>query len=315
MSYKKRIKRTIKNGLNRAIGDKRNKMTFLCKHCEFMRFVPPGHIYSPIPSSKNFKISERINQDVFEGLKFNEQKQLDLLTTLCNYEHLIPEFPDYPKENYRFFYRNNYFSYPDVSILICALLHFKIRKIVDIGGEKISPALILDLNETLFKDNPIELIVIQPELLASNIDQNNENLTIIKENIQDVDRSIFKDLQENDLVFLDTTHNIKRGSDVNYIAYHILPILGKGVKVHLHDIYYPFEYPKEYFFEGKYWNEIYFWKAFLMFNEAFEIELFNSYFEHKYRDFMDKSFSKYFNGIKGELAIQGMGSSLWLKRV
>ena len=73
----------------------------------------------------------------------------------------------------------------------------------------------------------------------------------------------------------------KTGSDENYILFEILPNLQNGVLIHFHDIFYPFEYRKELVFGGNNWNENYFLKAFLMFNNAFEIKLFSEYL-HKH---------------------------------
>ena len=73
------------------------------------------------------------------------------------------------------------------------------------------------------------------------------------------------------------------GSDVNYLVHEVLPRLAPGVVVHVHDIYHPFEYPREWVLEGRAWNEAYVLRAFLEFNAAFEVLLFPSYLAQHHR--------------------------------
>jgi hypothetical protein len=84
-----------------------------------------------------------------------------------------------------------------------------------------------------------------------------------------------------------------------------LPSLKKGVVVHFHDIFYPFEYPKEWIFEGKFWNEIYLLHAFLQYNRSFEIEYFNDYM------------AMYFNNMLSELmplCLRRRGAGFWMRK-
>jgi hypothetical protein len=54
----------------------------------------------------------------------------------------------------------------------------------------------------------------------------------------------FAALGENDILFIDSTHVAKVGSDVNYLFFEVLPNLNPGVLIHIHDIFYPFELSK-----------------------------------------------------------------------
>jgi hypothetical protein len=84
-------------------------------------------------------------------------------------------------------------------------------------------------------------------------------------------------LRSGDVLFVDSSHVAKIGSDVNSLFFDVLPNLAPGVVVHVHDIHYPFEYPKDWVFEGRAWNEAYLLRAFLTMNTDYEILLFNSY--------------------------------------
>ena len=64
-----------------------------------------------------------------------------------------------------------------------------------------------------------------------------ERVTIIGAGIQDVALDVFAKLEAGDILFVDSTHVSKIASDVNYIFFEILPVLQKGVYIHIHDIY------------------------------------------------------------------------------
>jgi hypothetical protein len=89
---------------------------------------------------------------------------------------------------------------------------------------------------------------------------------------QQVPLSTFETLESGDVLFVDTTHTVKVGSDVNFIVLEVLPRLRAGVYVHLHDIFLPYEYPKQWLEDyGLYWTEQYLVHAFLVFNSGYEV--------------------------------------------
>ncbi len=108
-----------------------------------------------------------------------------------------------------------------------------------------------------------------------------------------------------DVVFIDSSHVVKIGSDVAYILFHILPELQPGVIVHFHDILWPFEYPEDWLCEGRAWNEAYVLRAFLQFNEAFDILYFNSYIWHHHAERLQQ---------KMPLCMKNPGGSIWLQK-
>jgi hypothetical protein len=88
----------------------------------------------------------------------------------------------------------------------------------------------------------------------------------------DVPLELFAGLQRGDILFVDTTHTVKLASDVNFVVLDVLPVLAPGVLVHFHDIFLPWEYPRQWLSQMHwYWSEQYLLQAFLAFNESFEI--------------------------------------------
>lgn len=93
---------------------------------------------------------------------------------------------------------------------------------------------------------------------------------------QDLPFDVFDELEAGDLLFVDTTHTVKAGSDVNRLVLEILPRLAPGVLVHFHDIFLPHEYPREWLADMRlYWAEQYLLQAFLVGNDAWEVVLAN----------------------------------------
>jgi hypothetical protein len=128
---------------------------------------------------------------------------------------------------------------------------------------------------------------------------------IIVDAVQNVPLERFAALEAGDILFVDSSHVAKTGSDVVHLFGQVLPRLAKGVRVHFHDIFWPFEYPEEWIREGRAWNEAYLLRAFLQFNSAFRIVLFNSYLGLHHRDLVERHLP---------LFLQNTGGSLWLEK-
>ena len=272
-------------------------------------FVPPGHFYSPIPSIEDIKKNEhRIFGSIprkIPGIDLREKEQLDLLKLFKAYYDEIP-FHSYKTDGLRYFFENPAYSYSDAIFLYCMIRHFKPKKIIEVGSGY-SSCVSLDTNELYF-DNQIQNIFIEPypELLLSLIKAEDKNMIKLYScNLQDVSLDEFSTLQNNDILFIDSTHVVKVDSDVNYITSKILPVLNQGVYIHFHDIFYPFEYPKEWIYENRAWNEIYMLRAFLQYNTTFQIVVFNTFLEYFHMDYFKKNMA---------LCLKNPGGSIWLKK-
>jgi hypothetical protein len=118
--------------------------------------------------------------------------------------------------------------------------------------------------------------------------------------------STFDDLSAGDILFIDSTHIVKTGSDVCCELFEILPRLPAGVLVHFHDIFWPFEYGEDWVLnENRSWNEIYALRAFLTYNSQFEIIFFNDFFRQFRRDLIAQTYPKFLNNT---------GGAIWLRR-
>ena len=138
-----------------------------------------------------------------------------------------------------------------------------------------------------------------------------ERHEIIERPVQAIDLSVFEELGSNDILFIDSTHVLKAGSDVAFELFEILPRLRRGVIVHFHDMFWPFEYPTRWIFDLQYsWNELYAVRAFLAFNHEFDILFFNDYLCVKHADLIRTAdLPDYLKIIQ-----RSCGGGLWLRR-
>lgn len=270
---------------------------------------PAGHFYSPIPSLSDVRRREDklfgVLPLTIPGIDLRETGQIKLFEALCAYYPEQP-FSDTKTAQRRFFFDNPNFSYGEAVILYCMMRHLKPKKIIEVGCGYSSCA-ILDANE-LFFNSSIACTFIEPypNLLQSLIRPADlKRIQVLRTPLQEAPLDLFSTLSSGDILVIDSTHVSKIGSDVNQLLFEVLPALAEGVYIHIHDICYPFEYPKAWIYQGRSWNEAYLLRAFLQYNTAFEIVFFNSYFGLLHGD-------KLAAGMP--LCAKNPGSSLWLRK-
>lgn len=270
----------------------------------------PGHYYSPIPSIEDvLRDEERIfERDVREipGIELYAADQIALLNGLATYYHELP-FTHDPIDGLRYYYNNVMYSYADGIFLYSMIRHVKPKRIIEIGCG-FSSFVMLDTNERFF-DNQIRLTLIDPEpnQLYERFKENDHTVAeILPSIVQDVPLERFQALESGDILFVDSSHVAKVGSDVNYILFEIIPRLRPGVFIHFHDMMYPFEYPRDWIVErGWFWNESYMVRAFLQFNTKFRIMLWSQFLYGYYRHELERLMP---------LCLKNIGASLWLLR-
>ena len=173
--------------------------------------------------------------------------------------------------------------------------YFKPKRIVEIGsGDSTllsAQAILKNEQESRIK---ADLIAIEP-YPSEALRRGFPGLTkLIPSKVEKVDLGEFAKLQENDILFIDSSHVLKIGSDVQYEYLEILPRLNKGVIVHIHDIFLPMEYPKEWVLKKfLFFNEQYLVQAFMTFNNAYEVLWAASYMHLKHSDKLQEAFSSY----------------------
>ena len=274
---------------------------------KLFRQARPGHFYSPIPDpdwvQANIETLYPETLSLSSDIDLQEDSQKELL---CEFSRYISEF-DFPKDpsnDSRYYHNNDMFGFGSGLILFCMIRHFQTRRIIEIGSGHTS-ALMLDTNER-FMNRQMELTFIEPypeRLYGLLKEEDRSNCTIFEKPAQDIPASYFEQLQENDILFIDSSHVTKIGSDVNHIFFNILPALKPGVIIHFHDIYWPFEYPLDWVMSGRAWNEAYLLRAFLQYNSHFEILQFNQYLFSCFPEFYEQ-----------QTGLTGAGGSIWIRK-
>jgi predicted O-methyltransferase YrrM len=255
----------------------------------WFRSAPPGHFMSPLPdlttlSLKRALLFDRSAKEVL-GIDINEKQQLMLMERLSTFYSELP-FRDHPCDGMRYYFKNGFFEYGDGIILYSMIRQFKPTRIIEVGSG-FSSALMLDVNDRFFgKSILLKFIEPYPDRLFSLLDESDKRgCEIIQSQVQELPVEHFTTLKENDILFIDSSHVVKIGSDLSYIFNVILPSLAQGVIIHFHDVFWPFEYPEEWILKHVWaWNEDYFLRAFLQFNSTFKIIFFNSYIERFHAD-------------------------------
>jgi len=243
-----------------------------------------------------------------DGIDLNRTQQHALL------ERFVTYFPDFtPAQNQTsgslYYYNNSMFGFSDAFALYGIFKAFKPARVIEIGSGH-SSALMLDISREFLPDTSFTFIDPYSETIGRVLKSRpGGHYELIRREAQDMDLHFFQQLGESDVLFIDTSHTVKIGSDLSTIFFSILPALKPGVIIHIHDIYFPWEYPEEMIIEGRTYNEVYFVRAFLQYNNAFEIIYNTSQMELEQHDYFTNRMPGYFKttGQRG-------GQSLWLRK-
>ena len=247
----------------------------------YQAWMPPGHFYSPLPDLEAVRRrADRIfaaDSTEIPGVEVHLDEQLHLTEEfLAHYRD--DYFPEVASPGRRYFWMNDYFPFGDAFYLDRFLRDRKPRRVVEVGSG-FSSAVMLDVCTDLRTDGldcpRLDFIEPNPERLKGLLREGDDSYCAIwEQEVQDVPLELFESLEAGDLLFIDSSHVIKTGSDLWFLFFHALPRLKAGVFVFLHDITWPMEYPQVWVEEGRSWNEIYLLRAFLQYNESFAMRWF-----------------------------------------
>jgi hypothetical protein len=234
--------------------------------------VVRGSFYSPVPHVDELRPGtfERISD--LPGLRWDLDTQLAFVR-----ERLSgPAGEFHPPATLlagsrRYAVENPAYGLLDATVAYAMVRSLRPRRIVELGSgySTLVTAEAARLNEA--DGNPLNLEVYDP--FPNVVDAGLPGLAALHRlPAQEVPLSVFENLDDGDVLFVDTTHVVKLGSEVNYVVLEVLPRLGKGVVVHIHDIFLPFEYPRMWLEDlALYWNEQYLIQAFLAHNDSYEV--------------------------------------------
>ena len=275
-------------------------------------WVAPGHFYSPLVDPHDPVVAKTLSRyDELElpeecGIKLDRDAMLAFFIRLSERYRQLP-FVANKTPHLHYYYENPLFSYGDAIMLGLMTLEFRPKRIVEVGSG-FSSAAMIDLNEQLF-GGKIDLTFVEPypEVLTGILPEGSHyRKRICRQPVQSVPGRMFQQLEPDDILFVDSTHVAKMGSDVNHLLFNVFPLLRPGVLIHVHDIFYPFEYPPAWILEeNRSWNEAYLLRAFLEFNESFEVMFYSHFACRKFPDVLE---------ARAPLFAKNGGGSLWMRR-
>jgi len=245
-----------------------------------------GTELSPIICPKDVSDAELIRKGeqhlrILPGININMQGQLAMLDQLGAMWAEIGACLPWPKQErdseLRFYYENPSYSYFDAMSLAAMLQRLKPKRILAFVDE-FQYACFMDILERLQLGAVCKFIEPDPHRLENYAPLPEDSPhVIICSTLKTLERQHFDQLEAGDVLFVDTTHVAKAGSDVCRLFGQVLPSLAPYVWVQIHDVFWPFEYPEGWLREGRSWNELYVLRAWLQFNGAVEIKLLLNY--------------------------------------
>ncbi len=266
--------------------------------------VTPVHFYQPIPDTRSLPETLWNRPGELPGIHMNDAVQLELLRNhfpkfRSEYEQLPTEPTGKPG---RFYFNNGLFSGTDALVAYCMIRHFQPRLIIEVGSGFSS----LIAAEAIAKNGHSALICIEP-FPQGFLRQGFPGLqSLIEKRVEEIGHEFFSQLHSGDILFIDSSHTVKIGGDVNYLFLEVLPRLNPGVIVHVHDIFFPFDYRRDWVMdELRFWTEQYLLQGFLSFNREFEVLMANHYLAHYYLEDFKRTFPN---------APWWAGGSFWMRR-
>jgi hypothetical protein len=212
--------------------------------------VTPVHFYEPIPDTQSLPETLWSQPSQLVGINMNDSMQLDLLRNhFSKFRGEYETVPAEPPLGQLWPFRGT-----DVLVAYCMVRHFQPRLIIEVGSGFSS----LVLGQAAAKNKSSSLICIDP--FPHEFIRKSNSIpalrSLIETKVQDVDVEFFSQLESGDILFIDSSHTVKIGGDVNYLFLEVLPRLKAGVIVHVHDIFFPFEYRRDWMLEElRFWTE------------------------------------------------------------
>jgi predicted O-methyltransferase YrrM len=271
----------------------------------FLDWVPPGHFYSIVPGEDDVRRAKARGSNAPPTLPGIRLAPGDLVDGFRERAALVRDWDGGADRAGRYHLDNQAFDVADALMLRATLLLNRPARVVEVGSGW-SSACTLDTIDELGLDTQVTFIEPYPQNLEARLRPGDrERVDIRVAEVQTVPTEVFAALEAGDILFIDSSHVFKPGSDVDDYFSRVLPALQSGVHVHIHDIFWPFEVPGTWLDEGRAWNEGHALRNFLYANDAWDITAFNDYFHRFHRDVITEALP---------LMLEHPGGSIWLKR-
>jgi Methyltransferase domain len=254
-------------------------------HCKnaFLKigvFPIRNHYYEPQFDYREIK--QPFSQDrKLPGIDWNIHEQLGLLSTF-SYGDELADIPRHMPEKLGYYLENNNFKSGDAEYWYQIVRAMKPKRIIEVGSGNSTLMAIRAIRTNQLEDPAYQCkqVCIEPYEMSW---LENTGVSVVRRKVEDVTIGFFSELEENDILFIDSSHVIRPQGDVLFEYLELLPTLNKGVIVHVHDIFSPRNYLKQWLEDDvRFWNEQYLLEAFLTQNGSWKIIGALNYLHHHY---------------------------------
>jgi hypothetical protein len=260
-------------------------------------YAPPGHFYSPVSSPRDVETA-RSTRRTPPGIVLDEQAQLTMLDEVLS--HAMPPGGRYQPDN-------EWYPSADAAVYWGMLSELQPSRVIEVGSG-FSSAVALDWADATGSDVQLTFVEPNTERLRSLLRrQDYERVTLVEHQVQALEPRDLTDLAPNDILFIDSSHVVKSGSDVVYLYLQVLPQLPTGVRVHIHDIFWPFELPDEWLAQRRDWFEPYLLQALLADSSRWRVALWSNWLWTNHRD--------RFSAVEDPSMDWSGPGSIWLERL
>lgn len=233
-------------------------------------FPIQDHYYEPLFNTKdNLRYSLRKDRNL-PGINFNLDFQVALASNL-KFTLELKDIPFSKPSETGFYFNNGSFTSGDAEFYYNIIRHFKPKRIIEIGSGSSTLLANIAIQKNLSEDVQFKTVLSciepyeQPWLESIGVN-------VIRQKVENISIEYFKELQANDILFIDSSHMVRPQGDVLFEFLEILPSLNKGVLVHIHDIFSPRDYLDQWVLKDhRFWNEQYLFEAFISGNQNFKI--------------------------------------------
>jgi hypothetical protein len=272
--------------------------------------------YSPLPSVARLKANvARWNRpSALHGIEYDLAAMKSALAELlANYLDVFLTYPPYAEVRQMRFGPG--YTAVDALALYMMIRHLKPQRYIEVGSGVSTFYCSLAAERNASEGHPLQITCIEPypfEKLSAI-----PGIRVLPQKVEDVDISMFQQLQENDVLFIDSSHILRVDGDVPFLYLEVLPVLNVGVVTHIHDIPYPynFPYPPDLWIFGRewpmFWNKPMVLQAFLAFNRNFKISLSTPLIRYYDEAFLKQSIPIYESVAQNPNTF----SSIWLRRI
>lgn len=255
--------------------------------------VVPRHYYSPVsdPAELEATRASWARPSAMAGVDWDVDAQARRLREVC--EPFREEYA--ANEIYRGAVEGDFgpgYGPLEAQVLHAAVRHLRPARIVEVGSG-VSTLCMQAAAARNERDGapPARITCIEPH--PSDALRGLEGVELVAARVQDVPLALFEALGEGDLLFIDSSHQAKTGSDVVHLFLEVLPRLAPGVVVHVHDVYLPYDYSPLAQKTFWHWNETAFLHAFLVHNSRVAVLFCTAALHHERRDTLRELFPGY----------------------